>query len=193
MHIVQSCQCECFSCLTASWPWTWSTSPHSCHEFPVSDSPAPPPCLVTWSHSQHCLSSRVSSVTGVPSPVSRTSSLSGMNTVIWLVASVWCSSLIGQVTVGVIVSVSMLRSVSQLTDQVILCSDWLMINNTCLWLVSSCLGSSPSPGSWSRLTHLTVSHGHLTSLSSCLSLTPHLTHLDCSHNKVTQHSGTLIN
>ena len=54
-------------------------------------------------------------------------------------------------------------------------------------LLTSCLGScSPSlASSWAQLTVLAVSHCGLTSLSPALQLAPHLTHLDCSHNKIT--------
>ena len=54
-------------------------------------------------------------------------------------------------------------------------------------LLTSCLGScSPSlASSWAQLTVLAMSHCGLTSLSPALQLAPHLTHLDCSHNKIT--------
>ena len=52
-------------------------------------------------------------------------------------------------------------------------------------LLDTCLGSSSSPDTWSQLTTLTVSHCNLTCLSPALQYTPYLTHLDCSHNKIT--------
>ena len=52
-------------------------------------------------------------------------------------------------------------------------------------LLDTCLGSSPAPDTWSQLTRLTVSHCNLTCLSPALQYTPYLTHLDCSHNKIT--------
>jgi len=56
-------------------------------------------------------------------------------------------------------------------------------------LLSLCLGSQPTPSSWSSLSHLTMSHCTLTTLSSSLSCTPHLTHLDCSHNMLSTTPG----
>jgi len=56
-------------------------------------------------------------------------------------------------------------------------------------LLLHCLGSQPSPSPWSSLSHLTISHCALTSLSSAISYTPHLTHLDCSNNMMTTTPG----
>jgi len=56
-------------------------------------------------------------------------------------------------------------------------------------LLSLCLGSQPNPSPWSSLSHLTMSHCSLTTLSSSLSCTPHLTHLDCSHNLLSTTPG----
>jgi len=56
-------------------------------------------------------------------------------------------------------------------------------------LLSSCLGAQPAPSPWSSLSHLTMSHCSLATLSSSLSCTPHLTHLDCSHNTLSTTPG----
>jgi len=56
-------------------------------------------------------------------------------------------------------------------------------------LLSLCLGSQPTPSPWSSLSHLTMSHCSLTTLSSALTCTPHLTHLDCSHNMLSTTPG----
>jgi len=56
-------------------------------------------------------------------------------------------------------------------------------------LLYSCLGSQPTPSPWSSLSHLTMSHCSLSTLSSSMSCTPHLTHLDCSHNMLSTTPG----
>eukprot|EP00092_Neocalanus_flemingeri_P010449 GFUD01011260.1.p1 GENE.GFUD01011260.1~~GFUD01011260.1.p1 ORF type:complete len:1434 (+),score=529.61 GFUD01011260.1:103-4404(+) len=56
-------------------------------------------------------------------------------------------------------------------------------------LLSACLGSQPTPSPWSSLSNLTMSHCSLTTLSAALSCTPHLTHLDCSHNQLSTTPG----
>lgn len=56
-------------------------------------------------------------------------------------------------------------------------------------LLSSCLGSAPSPAPWSSLRQLSLTHSQLTSLSPALSLAPSLTSLDCSHNRITDCTG----
>lgn len=56
-------------------------------------------------------------------------------------------------------------------------------------LLSSCLGSQPTSSPWSSLSHLTMSHCSLITLSSSLSCTPHITHLDCSHNMLSTTPG----
>ena len=55
--------------------------------------------------------------------------------------------------------------------------------------LSSCLGSAPSPSSWSRLRVLSVAHCDLRRLGDSLQWTPGLARLDCSHNKMADTAG----